>query len=397
MKQHNYIYDTRDAFYDFLDHVKIDRNADNILIQMFSSELKRMQKIASEVTQTLPYAILIGASTAGEIISGKVIDNSTVLSISVFEKSSLKSFHETAEDSYELGLSLSKKIFNKDTKCVITFLDGLGHNGQEYLQGLNAMNCNHAAIAGGLAADSLNFKKTYTLCGSKIFSGGAVCVALSGEDLEVFQDYNLGWRAVGPSFTITKSDGARVYEIDHRPVKDVYEEVLGSFAVENMPASTIEFPLILQDKDMLIARSMLSVAKDGSILYGGNLEEGSEVRFGIGSRTLVNQYNPKQQLKEAEKKHLKLSKTQRRQAVFLPTVNSFLMKNRQNYSILRPLCFFCVRRERFVWRLTLQKMILFIIAPKLTALFLISLSMLQQHSKRRRKASKLLSLNSMSF
>ena len=300
MKQYNYIYDTQDALCDFLDHAKIDRDADNILIQMFSSELKRMQKIASEVTQTLPHATLIGTSTAGEIISGKVIDNSTVLSISVFEKSSLESFHETAEDSYELGLSLSKKIFNKDTKCVITFLDGLGHNGQEYLQGLNAMNCNHAAIAGGLAADSLSFKKTYTLCGDKIFSGGAVCVALSGEDLEVLQDYNLGWRAVGPSFTITKSDGARVYEIDHRPVKDVYEEVLGSFAVENMPASTIEFPLILQDKEMLIARSMLSVAKDGSILYGGNLEEGSEVRFGIGSRTLVNQYNPKQQLKEAE-------------------------------------------------------------------------------------------------
>ena len=301
MKQYNYIYDTQNAFKDFLDYANIVEDTQNILIQMFSSEKKeRIESIASEVTKMLPHATLIGASTAGEIISGKVIDRSTVLSISVFEKSTLHSFYASDTDSYTLGLTLSKQIFSKETKCVITFLDGLAHNGQEYLQGLGTMNYNNAVIAGGMAADMLRFEKTYTLYGNKIFSGGAVCVALLGNDLEVLQDYNLGWRAVGPTFTVTKSEGARVYEIDHRPVKDVYEEVLGSFAVENMPASTIEFPLILQDDDMQIARSMLSVAKDGSILYGGNLEEGSEVRFGIGSRTLVNQYNPKQQLKESQ-------------------------------------------------------------------------------------------------
>jgi len=302
MRQYNYIYDTQNAFKDFLKHVDITENSQNILIQMFSSEKKeRMLSIVSEVSRILPHAILIGASTAGEIISGKVIDRSTVLSISVFEKSILYSFDACDADSYTLGLTLSKKIFTKDTKCVITFLDGLAHNGQEYLQGLEAMNFNNAVIAGGMAADMLRFEKTYTFHGEKVLSGGAVCVALSGDDLDVLQDYNLGWRAVGPTFTVTKSDGARVYEIDHKPIKDVYEEVLGSFAVENMPASTIEFPLILQDGDMQIARSMLSVAKDGSILYGGNLEEGSVVRFGLGSRTLVNQYYPNKQLKESEK------------------------------------------------------------------------------------------------
>ena len=302
MKQYNYIYDTKDAFCNFLQQVEIYKDTKNILIQMFTSEtqLDRVESIAAEVMQTLPHATLIGASTAGEIISGKIIEYSTVLSISVFEKSSLCLFESQGDDSYVLGLSLAKKVFDADTKCVITFLDGLAHNGEEYLQGLNSMNYKHAVIAGGMAADMLNFEKTYTISGDHIFSGGAVCVTISGEYLEVLQDYNLGWRAVGPTFTVTKSDGARVYEIDNRPIKELYEEVLGSFAVENMPASTIEFPLILQEDDMQIARSMLSVAKDGSILYGGNLEEGSVVRFGLGSRTLVNQYCPNQQLKESE-------------------------------------------------------------------------------------------------
>jgi PAS domain S-box-containing protein len=302
MKQYNHIYIDRDTFYDFLSNSHIKTDDTNILIQMFSSEskLQNIKKIAFEVTELLPHATLIGSSTAGEIIGGEILEEETLLSISLFEKSTIKSFSEKGEESYALGHFLSKKIFNEETKCVITFLDGLQHNGQEYLHGLSSFNCKNAVIAGGMAADMLSFKKTYTIHGKEVFSGGAVCVTLEGKDLEVLQDYNLGWRAVGPVFQITKSKGSRVYEIDNRPVQDVYAEVLGSFAVNNMPASTIEFPLIYEDGNMLVARSMLSIHKDGSILYGGNLEEGTEVRFAIGSRNLVNQYNKRVELQVSE-------------------------------------------------------------------------------------------------
>jgi len=300
MKQYNYKYTNRDDFYEFLKQSGIDVNQKNILIQMFTSLDSKVQieNIASQILSVVTNAILVGASTAGEIMNGEMLDKSTVISISVFEKTTVHAYYDINEDSYALGVGLSQKVFDKDTKCAITFLDGLEHNGQEYLHGLSSFNFNKVAIAGGMAADMLHFKQTYTIFGNKILEGGAICVALKGEALEVFQDYNLGWRAVGPTFTITKSKGARVYEIDNRPVKDVYAEVLGEFAVDNMPASTIEFPLIRQDDNMLIARSMLNVFDDGSLLYGGNLEEGEKVRFGIGSRTLVNQYNLKEELQD---------------------------------------------------------------------------------------------------
>ncbi len=298
MKQYNYKYINQDDFYEFLKQSGIDINQKNILIQMFTSldSKVEIENIASQILSVVTNAILVGASTAGEIMNGEMLDKSTVISISVFEKTTVHAYYDINEDSYALGVGLSQKVFDKDTKCAITFLDGLEHNGQEYLHGLSSFNFNKVAIAGGMAADMLHFKQTYTIFGNKILEGGAICVALKGEALEVFQDYNLGWRAVGPTFTITKSKGARVYEIDNRPVKDVYAEVLGEFAVDNMPASTIEFPLIRQDDNMLIARSMLNVFDDGSLLYGGNLEEGEKVRFGIGSRTLVNQYNLKEEL-----------------------------------------------------------------------------------------------------
>ena len=302
MKQYNYRYKDKEDFFKFLKESYIDTNNENTLIQMFTSlgSQEEIENIASQIHATLPNAALIGASTAGEIMNGEMLENSTVISISVFEKTRLHAYYERGEESYALGVALSKKVFDKETKCVITFLDGLQHNGQEYLYGLSVLNLNNVVLAGGMAGDMLDFKQTYTIFQNKVFDGGAVCVALKGEDLEVYQDYNLGWRAVGPTFTITKSEGARVYEIDNRPVKDVYAEVLGAFAVDNMPASTIEFPLICQEEDIFIARSMLHVNDDGSLLYGGNLEEGEKVRFGIGSRTLVNQYNTKNRLFDEE-------------------------------------------------------------------------------------------------
>jgi PAS domain S-box-containing protein len=165
---------------------------------------------------------------------------------------------------------------------------------------LASLNANKAIIAGGMSADGLRFKKTYTILGTEVFSGGAVCATIEGDDLVAYEEYNLGWKAVGPTFTITKSEGARVYEINNRPVKEVYAEVLGDLAVENMPASTIEFPLIHQEGELLVARSMLWVFDDGSILYGGDLEEGEEVRFGIGSRTLVNKFTLQNHLQEKQ-------------------------------------------------------------------------------------------------
>jgi len=302
MKQYNYIYRDSEDLDRYITSNSIKRDSSSLLIQMFTSlrEADAIEDIAKEILQKLPNAILIGSSTAGAIVEGKMLEDSTVLSISVFEKSKVAAFAAKNENSYELGFSLAKKAFSADTKCVITFLDGLLHNGQEYLNGLSSLNHNKAIIAGGMAADGLVFQKTFTIIGTEVFSGGAVCATIEGEDLIAYEEYNLGWKAVGPTFIITKSDGARVYEINNRPVKEVYAEVLGELAVENMPASTIEFPLIHQEGELLVARSMLWVFEDGSILYGGDLEEGEEVRFGIGSRTLVNKFTLQEKLKHEQ-------------------------------------------------------------------------------------------------
>lgn len=298
MKQLNYIYDSKENFLNYLLSHDIDLTSENILIQMFTSVLDKneVETVATHVCETLPNAQLIGTSTAGEIVAGKMIEGSIVLSISVFEKTSVHAVYADAEESYTLGLQMASEVLQDETKCVITFVNALKYDGEEYLEGFNSLHVEDVVIAGGMAGDTQQFAKTFVIFKNKIYYDGAVGVSLSSKELEVYQDYNLGWKAVGPEFTITKSKDNCVYEIDNKPVSEFYKEVLGDEAVENMPNSTIEFPLILEEDGMMVARSMVAVNDDGGIFYAGALPQGKKVRFGLGSLSLVNQYHPNEKL-----------------------------------------------------------------------------------------------------
>ena len=289
MLQYNTVFEDKEKFESFLkEHTLIDEK--RILIQVFTSQSKEdVSEILQTVQELLPQAVVVGSSTAGEILEGKMLEHTTLLSISVFSDVLIKSAYEVQMESYELGASLASKLESRESKCVLLFADGMHINGEKFLKGFESLNHSKALIGGGMSADLFRFEETFCIFGTEVITQGAVGVALFGESLEVHSDYNLGWRAVGPTFRVTKADGNRVYEIENRPIQELYKEALGSEVIDNMPASAIEFPLLKNDGDTVVARTILSVLDDGSILFAGDLHEGDEVRFGIGSRQLVNQ------------------------------------------------------------------------------------------------------------
>ncbi len=293
MKQFNYSYTSKKEFLKYLHVNNVTLFDDKIFIQMFTSlkDKEEVQTIATDICAILPNAKLIGCSTAGEVLASKMLEKSVVLSISIFEKTMPTIFYADDEDSYVLGQKIANKLIQKDTKCIISFVEGLLHVGEEYLNGFSSCNPSHVLISGGMAADLFAFKETFVIYNNKLRTKGVVAVALNGDDLEAYSDYNLGWRAVGPSFTITKADGNRVYEIDDKPIKTFYTEVLGEEVVENLPISAIEFPLLKQENGVTIARSMIQMLEDESVVYAGLLHKGDKVRFGLGSAQMVNQYH----------------------------------------------------------------------------------------------------------
>jgi len=304
MKQLNYNYSSKKEFLDFLQQHHVNLFDDKILVQMFTSveDKKEIQTIVTDVCAILPNAKLIGASTAGEILESHMLEKQVVLSISIFEKTTLETIYIDEKNFYRLGEKVAKKLLKDDVKCVISFVEGLSQLGEEYLDGFNAHNKNNIIIAGGMAGDLFTFSNTFVIHQNKIYTSGVVAVGLYGDALEVTNDYNLGWKAVGPEFMITKAEGNRVYEINNKPVKLFYSEILGQEVAQNMPASTIEFPLLKQENGVVIARSVINPLKDGSIIYAGKFKKGDKVHFGLGSANAVNHYNPTETSYLANKK-----------------------------------------------------------------------------------------------
>jgi PAS domain S-box-containing protein len=271
------------------------------LVQIFTGldDAKILHTLLATIYDAIPYALIIGTSTAGEILNGKMLDESITISISVFESVSLISSSFQGDDSYLLGEKIAKSIITDETKAIIMFADGLKCNGEALLRGFSSIANKDIIIAGGLAGDNNVFQKTFIIHNNEILENAVVAVSLNSPNLLVHNSYNLSWRAIGIPMKITKSIGNCIHEIDNKPIKEVYRDYLGDDIVQNLPDSAIEFPLIFNYKSVQIARSV--IALDGeNIVFAGEIPEGTEVRFGVASATVFE--NGRKDLYEANSK-----------------------------------------------------------------------------------------------
>lgn len=138
-------------------------------------------------------------------------------------------------------------------------------------------------IAGGLAADGATFSGTTVFTQAELLQDGAVGVAIDSDVLSVHNDYIFGWQEIGPVMNVTKSNKNVVYEINGKSAYDIYAYYLGENAAKKLPAIGIEFPLIIQKNGVRVARAVLNINDDGSLVFAGNIKEGQKVQLGFGN------------------------------------------------------------------------------------------------------------------
>ena len=259
-----------------------------VLVQLFSSLLdpETIRKAARAVKKVFPEAVIVGATSDGEIIDGEMREGGIALSVTRLGSTRLRVVEAAEGSAFEMGEKIARTLINPLTRCVIMFADGMKINGDALLRGFGSANPGGVPLAGGMSGDMGRFEKCYTVCGESVREGATVAVALEGDELEVMQHYNLGWKGVGLPMTITRSEGNRVWEIDGESVVEVYRKFLGDEVVKRFPASATEFPLVLE-AGIPVARAMIAALEDGSALFAGDVPEGSRVRFGVGSPSLI--------------------------------------------------------------------------------------------------------------
>jgi diguanylate cyclase (GGDEF)-like protein len=298
MKSCNTLYRSRNELEKFIAEKSLE-DSKSLLIQVYSGmlERKKVQEVLNILKEFFPDSSLVGATTAGEIVCSRIYEQNIAVSFTYFDTGKLQAgrvdyedFSKIATDNntsvcFEAGKFLCNKIKTEDTKLILLLADGIQTNGEELARGFDTDAS--IILGGGLAADNGHFKNTYVFLNNEIIEKGCVAVSINSKELKVFNHYSTGWKPIGRKFIVTKSQKNIVYELDGKPIYEVYREYLGEEVANNLPHSAIEFPLMIDKNDRYIARAAMVLNEDKSLVFAGNVSVGSAVRFGYGNSILI--------------------------------------------------------------------------------------------------------------
>jgi hypothetical protein len=269
-----------------VDQIAADFPSDKAqLVLVFGSgEIVTDNSVFSEVQQKFPKADIVSCSTAGEILHKEVYDDTAVVTAVYFEKSTINAVSvdiDKTVNSFETGKHLMSKLNQDNLISVLVISEGSFINGSDLVAGFNEVNKNNIPVTGGLAGDAARFTKTQVGLNTVAKEGTVVAIGFYGDNLLVGHSSFGGWDEFGKERVITKSVKNVLQEIDGKKALDLYKEYLGPY-VDELPGSALLFPISLRtnDEDKNLVRTILSVnEEDGSMVFAGNMPEGSKIRL----------------------------------------------------------------------------------------------------------------------
>lgn len=292
MKTYNIQYQSYQQIQEALAKAGITPNSPNILVQVFTSicSRKKITAVCNQIKEMLPEAKIIGATTAGEIIEEKIVNHSIVLSISVFEATTIKTAifecNNPLTDSFQLGVKVANTLITSDSKVMILFSDGIHTNGENILKGIDSVN-NQIIVAGGRAGDNGYVRETLVFDGNQIVNCGIVAAVLDNKQLYVQNLQSLCLEPIGKKMTVTRAVDDRVYTLDNINIKRIYKKYLGEEIANNLPKSATEFAFVLNRKGFNIARVAFGENYDEGLRFIGNIYEGEKIYFSYGNYDLL--------------------------------------------------------------------------------------------------------------
>ena len=259
----------------------------SVLVQIFTAltNTAKIQKILDEVALKFPKAIVIGATTAGEISHAKMYDDSTVISISYFETTKIKPYYVKQVNKLS-GVIISSEICSKNTKAAIVLSEGLkGEDYEGFIKGVKKKNSS-LIVAGGLAGDNFKLKETFIFLANNIYTKGAVALSFTSKKLYADNRYNLNWTPIGKEFIVTSSKDNVIYEIDNQNAVDIFKKYLGSELFKNDAAALSDFQLLYKEGQTIVSRTPMAI--DGkSLVFAGPIKKGQKVQFGFSNASSV--------------------------------------------------------------------------------------------------------------
>lgn len=260
----------------------------NLVLLFGSKEFICNKKVFDTIKKIYSQAYIIGCTTAGEIYKDQVNDHTLTVTSIQFEDTEIKFFSSEVGDmkaNYNKGLEIAKSIPTENLAHLFVLAEGENINGSKIVEGLVDGLPEYAKITGGLAGNGNTFKDTFVISNDYAKQNQIAVVAFYGEKIKIGYGSVGGWDTFGIERFVTKSEGNVVYELDGRPILNLYNEYLGEYAKE-FPAISLLLPLNVRSADNRYnyVRSVVGVDKEnGSLRFFGEVPEGYYARLMYGN------------------------------------------------------------------------------------------------------------------
>lgn len=263
---------------------------------IFASVQYDQEKMLAGARSVVPNALIVGASTAGEITTEGPLPKHSVAAMLI--KSDTVKFiggvgENIAANPRDAGKKAADDVKSNagtDLKAFMMFPDVLVGNGAEIVRGVLDSLGEHFPVVGGAAGDDFKFVKTYQYLNDKVYSGAVVGLGLTG-DFKIGIGVKHGWIPVGTPLKVTKSEGSVLHELEGRPAISIYEDYFGEEEAKQLKKDTlaklaITYPLgmTVGGSDEMLIRDPITVDEKGSITCAAEIPAGAEIQLMVGSK-----------------------------------------------------------------------------------------------------------------
>jgi len=189
------------------------------------------------------------------------------------------------EAGYKTGIA-GKKAF-KNPGFIITPLDWMVSN-DELIRGLTDAAGQDIMIAGGGTGDPADFSGVI-FTQEELSTGGLFALILDQDKVAISGLAVSGWKPVGTTKKITKSEGTWALTIDHEPAMHVIQRFLGNDIVRVNPEGSgfiptdLGYPLQFEraSGNAIMRPALFFNPANQSVMIAGGVKEGEQFRFSL--------------------------------------------------------------------------------------------------------------------
>jgi hypothetical protein len=249
---------------------------DPCCIIFFASTQYNPQTIGQSMQAAFPAAQTIGCSTAGEIVSGKMLKNSIVvmgLDDDVIQDMNLQIVQDIQNanrvDEAFAGFRNHFKTdpisMDVDQYVGIILVDGLRGAEEKLMDRIGELS--NLFFIGGSAGDDLKFSQTWVYANGKSYTDAALLALLKpAVGFSFIKTQSFKARACKFTATKVKLSERKVMEFDHRPAVEAYAEAIGT-TVDQLDSYFMSNPIGLVIDGEPFVRSPQRIDGDGMHFY----------------------------------------------------------------------------------------------------------------------------------